>query len=58
MRRKYRRRCSQKYVVLRHGSKAALGPHEALYGAGQHEKVRLPIRGVALDDLFGRNFRP
>jgi hypothetical protein len=58
MRRKHRRRCSQKYVGLRHGSKAALGPHEALYRAGEHEKVRLPIRGVPFDDLRGRDFRP
>src|SRR6478735_3395470 len=56
MRRKERRRCiislSQKCFVLRHGSKTALGP----YRAGQHEKGTLPIRGVAFDDLFGRDF--
>jgi hypothetical protein len=39
-------------------SKAALGPHEALYRAGQHKKARLPIRGMVFDDLLRRDFRP
>jgi hypothetical protein len=37
---------------------AALGPHEALDRARQHEEMGLTIRGVVFDHLLGRNPGP
>jgi hypothetical protein len=39
-------------------SQAALGPHEALNRACQHEEERLPIRRMVLNDLFRRDRGP
>ena len=39
-------------------SKAALGPHEALYSVRQHKKIRLTVRRIILNNFFRRNRKP
>src|SRR5262245_37157558 len=52
------RACPEKGSRRRARSKPAFGPNEALDGAGQHEQVGLPVRGMMLDDLLRRDPGP